>query len=92
MSDLFTLEIDGVRYCTATDVAQRLGVSRQTLWRWRQQSKIPSGYRFRDGRVLFTESETTEILQYAHRLEPIKHFGPYQMKLFDRRRKDQRDQ
>jgi hypothetical protein len=51
------LEIDGVRYFSASELLIELGVSRQTLWRWRQQRKIPA-------------DEVELIRQYANRIEP----------------------
>ena len=65
------LEIEGVRYVPASSVAHTLSVTRQTLWRWRQEGKIPPGHRFRDRRVLFTEKEVKSICDFANRIEPI---------------------
>jgi hypothetical protein len=65
------LVIDGVVYFSAAYVARAVGVTRQTLWRWRQDGKVPLGRRYRDKQVLFTERETDLIREYAHRLEPI---------------------
>ena len=67
------IEIDGVAYIAANDVIEVLGISRQTLWRWRQDGKIPPGYRYRDRHVLFTPSEVDQIQQFANRIEPINH-------------------
>ena len=53
--------IDGIRYYTATEVARELGVSRQTIWRWRREARIPPGNRFRDGQVMFAESELQAV-------------------------------
>jgi hypothetical protein len=64
------LEIDGVRYFSASELLIELGVSRQTLWRWRQQRKIPAGHRYRDKTILFTADEVELIRQYANRIEP----------------------
>lgn len=63
-------EIEGVQYFSTVDVLEATGVSRQTLWRWRQDGRVPGGHRFRNGQVLFTESEFEEILAYANRVEP----------------------
>ena len=65
------ITIDGVAYYSATEMVAELGISRQTLWRWRQERKIPSGHRFRGRRVLFTAREVEQIRLFANRVEPI---------------------
>lgn len=65
------LVIDGVTYFSAAEVARVAGVTRQTLWRWRQDGKVPSGRKYRDKQVVFTKAESELIREYAHRLEPI---------------------
>lgn len=84
MPETETVRIEGVDYVSASDAAREVGVSRQTLWRWRQDGKIPVGRRFRDGRVLFTEEEFAEIWRFANRLEPIDESERDQLKLFER--------
>lgn len=64
------LEISGVRYHSTAAVLAKADVSRQTLWRWRREGLIPKGHRFRNGRLLFTESEYEAILAYANHVEP----------------------
>ena len=64
------IQIDGVRYFTAGDVTKEAKVSRQTLWRWRQEGRAPSGRRYRGRHLLFTEEELAEVVRFAHRLEP----------------------
>lgn len=66
------VEINGKEYFTATGVASEIGVCRQTLWRWRQSGKIPSGHRHRTGQVLFTGDEVEMICAYANRVVPIE--------------------
>lgn len=63
--------IDGVTYLPLQTVANRLGVSRQTLWRWRKDDLVPAGHRHRSGQVLFTASEFVQIQEHANRLEPL---------------------
>jgi transposase-like protein len=64
--------IEGVTYFTMDEVAREAGVSRQTLWRWRRDGKVPRGHSFRDGQqVLFTLSELQAVREHAHRVEPI---------------------
>jgi predicted DNA-binding transcriptional regulator AlpA len=77
------LVIDGVRYFTAAHVARVAGVTRQTLWRWRQDGKVPPGLKYRDKQVVFTGAEVEQVREYAHRLEPIETVVPDdQLRLF----------
>ena len=64
------IEIKGVEYLSTTEVLKAAAVSRQTLWRWRQEGRVPDGHRFRNGQVLFSGAEYQEILAYANHLEP----------------------
>lgn len=81
-ADSGRLEINGVSYLSTNAAAERAGISRQTLWRWRQIGKIPSGHRFRGRHVIFTEDEARAIQEFANRVEPIDA-TVYQMKLFN---------
>ena len=65
------LEIEGTTYLSVGRLLEELDVSRQTLWRWRKEGKIPQGHRFRDGMVVFTEAEAEKIRRFANRIEPI---------------------
>ena len=76
------VQIDGVEYVAASEVSRQVEVSRQTLWRWRREGKIPSGHRYRDGRVLFTLEELHEIREHAFKVEPIDEESQDQMSLF----------
>ncbi len=64
------IEIEGIEYYSTTEVLDAVGISRQTLWRWRQEGRVPDGNRFRNGQVLFSESQYQEILAYANHVEP----------------------
>ena len=64
------IKIDGSTYIPAADAARDVGVSRQTLWRWRHARKVPAGRRYRDGQVVFTPAEFDQIRKFAARLEP----------------------
>jgi predicted DNA-binding transcriptional regulator AlpA len=77
------VDVDGVMYYFAADIMSQVGVSRQTLWRWRQDGKIPSGYRYRDRHIVFSADEFQAICKYAHRLEPAGVVAPQQLRLFD---------
>jgi cysteine desulfurase len=62
-------EIDGSIFYTCTDIAHACGVSRQTIWRWRQEGLIPIG-RARKGRsVIFSATELEYIRAHARQLE-----------------------
>jgi excisionase family DNA binding protein len=80
---LTPLKVEGVAYFTSSEVARFVGVSRQTLWRWRQVGKIPAGRRYRDRQVVFTRQEVDAIRAYAHRIEPAEPTTPNQLKLFN---------
>ncbi len=71
-----SLNLNGRKFFTATEVAEDFGVVRQTLWRWRQQSKIPAGHRFRDRQILFTTRELQTIRDFANKLEPLTNGIP----------------
>ena len=76
------ITIQGRSYLTASDVLARVPVTRQTLWRWRQEGKIPAGYRYRGKQVLFSPEEVAVIEAYANRIEPIEPNGVRQLGLF----------
>ena len=78
------IEINGTSYIAAGVIAGELGVSRQTMWRWGQEGKIPHGHRFRDGRVLFTQEEASQVREFANRIEPIDPTNPTQPDMFRR--------
>jgi predicted DNA-binding transcriptional regulator AlpA len=78
------VSVQGVRYLTASDVLERIPVTRQTLWRWRQEGKIPAGSRYRGRQVLFSPEEVAAIEAYANRIEPIEPSGARQLGLFRR--------
>jgi len=73
------LGIDGRDYFTAKEICELVGISRQTLWRWRQSTRIPSGLRFRGKRLVFSYLELEQIRGYASALEPAA--TPYQSDL-----------
>ena len=76
------IEIEDLQFISLSELAEELGVSRQTLWRWRNGGKIPAGHRYRDGRVLFTSEQVEEICRFANRIDPIEVPTRDQMKLF----------
>jgi len=77
------VEIDGIQYVSAAELAKELGIARQTLWRWRSEGKIPPGHRFRSSRIVFTPTEAEAIRRHALRLEPIDPVDANQLNLFE---------
>ena len=69
------VQVEGEQYYTNSEVSEELGVSRQTLWRWREKGSIPSGLRYRTRQVLFKRDEVDAIRQFANRLVPIELGG-----------------
>jgi len=74
--------INEISYLTAREIEKELGVSRQTLWRWRQEGKVPAGHRVRSRQVVFTPEEVTAIREYANFVEPIDASARNQLSLF----------
>jgi predicted DNA-binding transcriptional regulator AlpA len=77
------IEIRGLNYLLLSEVATRAQVSRQTLWRWRQERKIPMGHKYRGRQVIYTPAEVRAIEDFAHRIDPIDPTPPEQPDLFD---------
>ena len=77
------LDIEGIPYYSASELLKELGISRQTLWRWRRHGSIPQGNLFRGRTLVFTETEADEIRQFANRIEPITNAEKYQLALFE---------
>lgn len=77
------IEVEGVQYITAQEAAEAVDVSRQTIWRWRKNRKIPVGYRYRNGQLLFSRQEFAAIRQYANRLQPSDAADAGQITIFD---------
>ena len=65
------VDVNGTQYLSVTEVAERAGVSRQTVWRWRRNGAVPAGWLYRKRQVLFTKEEAAKIEEYANRLEPL---------------------
>ena len=77
------VSINGIDYFSAGEILRELGVSRQTLYRWRQDGKVPPGHRFRDGKLLFELNEVEEIREFASRIDHAD-VPREQMRLFRR--------
>jgi excisionase family DNA binding protein len=76
------LAIAGAEYLTTDEVCRLAGISRQTLWRWRQDHRIPSGSRLRGKRLVFSAAEVEQIRTYASLLEPADRRPVVQLGLF----------
>jgi predicted DNA-binding transcriptional regulator AlpA len=77
-------------FYSVTEVAEVADVTRQTIWRWRKDNKIPEGRKYRGRNVVFTQDELEEIYAYAHRLEPSGETDDFtdQLNLFEQRQPD----
>ena len=78
-------EIRGTEYFTHKEVLQRIGVERSTLWRWRNEGKVPKGRSSNRKQVYFTAEEVEAIEEFAFGLKPIGVSDPTQLQLFDNR-------
>lgn len=76
------IDIKGIEYLTLSDLLSELNVSRQTLWRWRQEGSIPGGQRYRGRQLIFTHADANEIRAFAERIEPVEAGGNAQLPLF----------
>jgi predicted DNA-binding transcriptional regulator AlpA len=71
-------------YFSVNEVLADTGISRQTLWRWRQDGKVPAGHRFRDRQILFDEEQFEAIRTFATHIERLDAEAR-QLTLFTRR-------
>jgi len=55
---------------TTLEVAERAGVSRDTLRRWLKSGKVPEPDRDRNGWRIFSEEDLKEVLRYKNRIIP----------------------
>jgi hypothetical protein len=62
-------EIDGRTYYEATEVCERAGISRPTLFRWLKRGLLTTMHRDRRGWRLFTEEDLDKIQAEATRIE-----------------------
>ncbi len=80
--EMMPVEVEGMTYYAASEVTRAVGISRQSLWRWRQDGKVPLGRRYRDQQILFTARELEQVKAYANRLEPAEPAST-QLRLFN---------
>ena len=77
------VQINGTEYLSVTETAKKVGVSRQTLWRWRSEGSVPQGQLFRGKHPVFSPDDLRAIEEYANRLEPIEPMLANQLGLFN---------
>lgn len=65
------LTVDAITYYTMKDAVDLLSITRQTLWRWRREGKVPQGRLFRRRRLLFSQSEFGQIEAFANKMESL---------------------
>jgi cysteine desulfurase len=81
ITSVMPIRIDGSTFYSCTDVASACGVSRQTIWRWRQDGLIPIG-RSRPGRsVVFSATELEYIRAHAGQVEGHRSVTPSEIYL-----------
>jgi cysteine desulfurase len=74
-------EIDGSIFYSCTDVATACHVSRQTIWRWRQEGSVPVGRARRGRHVVFSATELEYIRAHAQQLEGPRDAFPSEVYL-----------
>lgn len=57
-------------FFTTKDVIKKVGISRNTLFLWFKDNKIPETKRNRNGHRIFTEKDIKTILNYKNKLTP----------------------
>ena len=74
-----------IRY-TTNEVAERAGISRDTLLRWLKGGKIPEPGRDRNGWRAFTKTETNAVIKYAQKYTPSPGKSQRALSLGEKRR------
>jgi len=79
------VEVFGKQFFNVKEVTEIVGVTRQTIWRWRKAGEIPDGRRYQGRDLLFNRDEVEKIYSHAHRLEPTNSAKDFedQLKLFN---------
>jgi DNA-binding transcriptional MerR regulator len=62
-------EIDGKRYYETTEVCEKVGISRPTLFRWLRRGILSKLHRDRRGWRLFTDEDLSKIQTEAKKIE-----------------------
>ncbi len=82
LSDRLPVLLNEISYLTLNELADELDISRQTLWRWRREGKVPPGLRDRRNRALFGAEDAELVREFANQLEPAVPPSAGQLKLF----------
>jgi transposase-like protein len=77
-----SIAIGGTEYVSCSVIARQLGVSRQTIWRWRKVGKVPQGHLYRSSQLVFTVEEAVDVYAYGTRVEPAETTNSDQLPLF----------
>ena len=62
-------QINGQRYYETSEVCQKVGISRPTLFRWLRRGILSKAYRDRRGWRIFTEEDLKRIQTEAERID-----------------------
>jgi excisionase family DNA binding protein len=62
-------EINGQKYYTATEVCQRVAISRPTLFRWLKRGVLSRLHKDRRGWRMFTEEDLIKIQLEANKIK-----------------------
>ena len=62
-------EINGTRYYETSEVCEKVGISRPTLFRWLKRGIVSKMHRDRRGWRLFTEDDLSKIRAQASRID-----------------------
>ena len=64
-------EINGQHFYYTSEVCQRVGISRPTLFRWLRRGILEKSYKDRRGWRIFTEDDLSKIQAEARRIEVV---------------------
>jgi predicted DNA-binding transcriptional regulator AlpA len=84
------VKISKAQFYSVTEVAEVADVTRQTIWRWHKDKKIPGGRKYRGRNVVFAQDGFERIYADAHRIEPSGETDDFadQLNLFEQRQPD----
>lgn len=79
-----SFDVDGATYYSKAEVAEAVGISRQTLYRWIDEGKVPApGHRrHRDGRLFYSQAGLEVVRSFANHVVPVDTTQPNQLRLF----------